>query len=287
MRRRARACPLCGVRLTSGLGKPNSKHLDHIIPLAIGGTHTHGNVRIVCRDCNLRRPKDGSDYAGPVTLWAQGPVPVSRPRLTANQQTCRKGLHPWVPANILVTSKGKKLCRPCREANSQRDNRKRYLLRMCQCGVPFAAPGRTPACPVCTEAVGAEAARLHASGLTWDQVAAQTGYASAEGARFAAKRAGYTPAPRPVRADQGCPGCGSPRPRWARWCQSCTEARAQQAAELYRAGATLSGLAASLGYRSITSVSALIKSAATAEIRAGRPSKLRASLSNGELKMRI
>jgi 5-methylcytosine-specific restriction endonuclease McrA len=49
---------------------PNSKELDHIVPLGVGGTHTVGNVRIICRDCNLRRPKDGSDYVGPIALWA-------------------------------------------------------------------------------------------------------------------------------------------------------------------------------------------------------------------------
>jgi 5-methylcytosine-specific restriction endonuclease McrA len=61
MRREARDCPLCGVLMTAEPRKPNSKHLDHIVPIGIGGTHTLGNVRIICADCNLRRPKDGSD----------------------------------------------------------------------------------------------------------------------------------------------------------------------------------------------------------------------------------
>jgi len=71
MRLKAKRCPLCRVKLTDVPLLPNSKELDHIVPRAAGGTHTHGNVRIICRDCNVRRPSDGSDYFGPVTLWAQ------------------------------------------------------------------------------------------------------------------------------------------------------------------------------------------------------------------------
>lgn len=46
-------CPLCGE------WRPN--HLDHVIPLAVGGTHTKDNVRFLCARCNQSRPKDGSD----------------------------------------------------------------------------------------------------------------------------------------------------------------------------------------------------------------------------------
>lgn len=70
MRAKAKRCPLCKVRLIDAPYLPASKELDHIVPLNIGGTHTIGNVRIICRTCNLRRPKDGSDYTGPVTLFA-------------------------------------------------------------------------------------------------------------------------------------------------------------------------------------------------------------------------
>lgn len=77
MRRKAKRCPMpgCGARLTDAPYLPNSKELDHIIPLnpTVGGTHTVGNARIICRACNLARPKDGRDYTGPVTLWAQMP----------------------------------------------------------------------------------------------------------------------------------------------------------------------------------------------------------------------
>ncbi|MBB4699309.1 hypothetical protein BJ982_000853 [Sphaerisporangium siamense] len=81
LRARARKCPLCSVRLTSKADRPNSKHLDHILPIAAGGTHSIGNVRIICRTCNLSRPYDGSDLDGyQLTLWAQDsafiPMPV-------------------------------------------------------------------------------------------------------------------------------------------------------------------------------------------------------------------
>jgi 5-methylcytosine-specific restriction endonuclease McrA len=86
MRRKVRKCPMpgCGVWMTSRPCLPNSKELDHILPINQGGTHTHGNVRIICRECNQRRPKDGSDYLGTFTLWAQAPgVSVARRRKAA------------------------------------------------------------------------------------------------------------------------------------------------------------------------------------------------------------
>jgi len=80
MRRKTRKCPLCGVFMTGKPKLPNSKELDNIVPICMGGTHTHGNVRIICRDCNLKRPKDGSDYTGMVTLWATAPGVLVRPK---------------------------------------------------------------------------------------------------------------------------------------------------------------------------------------------------------------
>jgi HNH endonuclease len=80
LRVKAKRCPLCKVRLVSKPFLPASKELDHIIPINVGGTHTIGNVRIICRLCNMRRPDDGSDYTGPITLWAEDPTVVLRPR---------------------------------------------------------------------------------------------------------------------------------------------------------------------------------------------------------------
>jgi hypothetical protein len=90
MRAKAKRCPLCRVRLIDMPYLPDSKELDHIVPLGVGGTHTLGNVRIICRACNIRRPRDGSDYQGPVTLWAQDPSvaptrQVVRPRCPCGQ----------------------------------------------------------------------------------------------------------------------------------------------------------------------------------------------------------
>lgn len=71
LRNKARRCPSCDVKMTDAPYLPHSKEMDHIVPRGVGGTHTIGNVRIICRSCNLSRPDDGSDYSGPVTLWAE------------------------------------------------------------------------------------------------------------------------------------------------------------------------------------------------------------------------
>lgn len=70
LRDQAKRCPLCRVRLIDEPYQPASKELDHIVPLNQGGTHTIFNVRIICRSCNIHRPKDGSDFTGQVSLFA-------------------------------------------------------------------------------------------------------------------------------------------------------------------------------------------------------------------------
>lgn len=50
-------CEICEKELTN---KKNA-HLDHIIPLNIGGEHMSYNVRYICASCNVSRPKNGSD----------------------------------------------------------------------------------------------------------------------------------------------------------------------------------------------------------------------------------
>lgn len=263
MRRRARRCPLCNVGLSDTPNLPASKHLDHIVPLGVGGTHTHGNVRITCARCNVRRPRDGSDFTGQITLWAQGEVVIARP----SRQACRKGLHPWVPANIVTNGQGRKRCRACRVAAGRlRD------LRQCRCGAMFAASGKTFMCAPCIEASARRAAELHASGLSWTQAAARVGYTTDEGARYAAKRVGYTPAPRPkTERSRGCPECGTPMRKGARNCQACTEVLAWRAVEMRRGGQTLQQIADRLGYRSISAVTNLMKTVATVGNRLGRP----------------
>jgi hypothetical protein len=53
-------CPLCGIAMTDSRG-PDQKHLDHILPVAVGGCDLRSNVRVICRTCNRARPLDGSD----------------------------------------------------------------------------------------------------------------------------------------------------------------------------------------------------------------------------------
>lgn len=269
MRLKARNCPLCGTRMRSEGGKPDSRELDHIVPIVIGGTHTHGNVRIICRRCNQRRPKDGSDYDGPVTLWAQGPSPVRRPRkqYAVNMVTCRKGLHPWVGSNIKVTPSGQRRCAACERQRdrSGRPSQAKNPKRRCECGAMFVVPGRTLMCPGCTEKAGRKAAELHAAGgMTWGQVAAEVGYTTAEGARYAAKRIGYAPV-RPesaVKPERQC-RCGESPYRHGR-CRDCIAAAAAKAATLRGYGWTLRMIADDLGYTSITSVTNLLKTADSA-----------------------
>jgi len=50
-------CEVCGKELID----KKDAHLDHIVPLCIGGEHMGYNVRYICSQCNLKRPKDGSD----------------------------------------------------------------------------------------------------------------------------------------------------------------------------------------------------------------------------------
>ena len=251
MRRKARQCPLCGVRMTGKAGLPNSKHLDHIIPICVGGTHTHGNTRIVCARCNHKRPDDGSDYSGPVTLWATDPAVMSRtPRKGGyrNTETCRSGLHPWVPENINDAG-GRLRCRLCEQAKKQEDNRKAHPQQACPCGQMFSPQGVSFLCPGCTEGAGHKAAVLHASGMTWAQVAAELGYRAPSSAWLAAKRVGH--APERQRRN------GSTR-RGQDVSPDRTK-KAQRAAEMRARGMTLRAIADSFGYRSVTSIAKLLE----------------------------
>lgn len=51
-------CHLCGCKTPAelrGTYEPNAPELDHIIPLAAGGTHTWSNVACCCRKCNIAK----------------------------------------------------------------------------------------------------------------------------------------------------------------------------------------------------------------------------------------
>lgn len=46
-----RTCHLCGKTHL----EDHEIHLDHVIPLSKGGTHTADNVKVACAPCNLRK----------------------------------------------------------------------------------------------------------------------------------------------------------------------------------------------------------------------------------------
>lgn len=51
-------CQLCGDRTPKSLRgtcEPNAPELDHIIPLALDGSHTRDNLQCACRSCNQRK----------------------------------------------------------------------------------------------------------------------------------------------------------------------------------------------------------------------------------------
>jgi hypothetical protein len=60
LKRATRSCSLCGCRLTDALG-PRKGVVDHIVPLAAGGSNHITNLRMICHDCNSHRPHDASD----------------------------------------------------------------------------------------------------------------------------------------------------------------------------------------------------------------------------------
>lgn len=165
MRRRARKCRLCGVFMTSKPLLPNSKHLDHIVPIGVGGTHTHGNVRIICLTCNLKRPKDGSDYVGQVTLWATAPGVVIVPKL-----------QPVI-----------KIKPPPK-------------FGQCRCGAPFTAHSRQKLCSPCLETIGKQAAELRNGGWKWQDIADELGYTNVGSLYSLAAKYGQLSVPRYSRA---------------------------------------------------------------------------------------
>jgi hypothetical protein len=59
----SKVCPMCSAVMVDDGRKENGKTYDHVVPIKIGGLHVKSNVRVVCRKCNLSRPRDGSDLA--------------------------------------------------------------------------------------------------------------------------------------------------------------------------------------------------------------------------------
>jgi 5-methylcytosine-specific restriction endonuclease McrA len=57
-------CAYCHVRITS-----KTKQIDHIMPLALGGTNNRCNLQMLCRPCNARkRDKHPIEYAQSIGL---------------------------------------------------------------------------------------------------------------------------------------------------------------------------------------------------------------------------
>lgn len=150
LRRKAKTCPLCKVRLVSVPFTPQSKELDHILPINVGGTHTVGNVRFICRLCNQRRPKDGSDYVGQLTLWAEDAAVVA-------------GLP---PAKTRPKAPACSLCGVSTDGGRSRCDACRFDVR------------------------GRRAADLRAQGMSWREVSLKLGYANESGAYLAARKYG-------------------------------------------------------------------------------------------------
>jgi 5-methylcytosine-specific restriction endonuclease McrA len=60
------ACQRCGCRTPPslrGTHVADAPELDHIVPLARGGTHTFDNVQLLCRQCNNRKSDTLEDEA--------------------------------------------------------------------------------------------------------------------------------------------------------------------------------------------------------------------------------
>jgi 5-methylcytosine-specific restriction endonuclease McrA len=173
LRDKAKRCPLCTVQLVAEPYLPASKELDHMVPLGVGGTHTHGNVRIICRACNLARPKDGSDYAGPVTLWAQdhavaATVAIRRVRIERT-----------------VEPKPRAAC-ACGQLLHQ------GRCWTCQPNHPPRSPSYVPASSLTVEQNqerARRAAEMRAAGNSWWHIADVLGYGRESSACLAAQRA--------------------------------------------------------------------------------------------------
>lgn len=56
-------CGLCDCEMVNDGYRQNGKTIDHIVTLNTFGTHTMDNIRIICRKCNLSRPKDNRDVS--------------------------------------------------------------------------------------------------------------------------------------------------------------------------------------------------------------------------------
>jgi len=71
-------CHICGVHTPKrlrGTYDDNAPELDHVIPLAKGGSHTYDNVACCCRRCNQRK---SDQVIGQLGLWAERQWTIGR-----------------------------------------------------------------------------------------------------------------------------------------------------------------------------------------------------------------
>ena len=67
------SCWICGISTPKhlrGTHDDQAPEMDHIVPLAAGGTHTWGNVACCCRKCNINKGRE--IIHGPTPLPEQG-----------------------------------------------------------------------------------------------------------------------------------------------------------------------------------------------------------------------
>lgn len=70
-------CELCNCEMVeNGKVYPNGKQLDHIVPINVGGTHWTTNLRYICYQCNVSRPKDVSDLGDRIVYVYQNTITV-------------------------------------------------------------------------------------------------------------------------------------------------------------------------------------------------------------------
>jgi len=154
-------CCMCGCltpKKLKGTCEPNAPELDHIIPVAAGGSHTWANLQLLCRSCNGRKGAKAIGQPG-LPLGDRGralpplarsrPVAPPTPRATTTCRACRL---PFQPAARRGPS-----AQVCSESC-------RYLLRRttCKCGQPKSRNGQT--CRSCSARARAAVPTLCACG---------------------------------------------------------------------------------------------------------------------------
>jgi 5-methylcytosine-specific restriction endonuclease McrA len=119
LRQSARRCAICDEMLTA------DRHVDHIVPIELGGTHTRDNLRVTCPKCNLSRPRDYSDIGEfQMNLWMGSDASAQRLALHANKRvridrTCTECGRPEAVPDSRVWTRDM-VCFDCRGKNVRR-----------------------------------------------------------------------------------------------------------------------------------------------------------------------